>query len=321
MRVVKSSKSRFLLTIAALQRFLIVHGRAGPRNGVSFDRLITVACHDFPTTQWPCVDSHFKALVHLVPGPNTVSFIFESTTSVLPLRIQYLPLLQNPPLFLCIFVASDSPGTFDVPPEKSHENTLAIATEKLRMAGYLWQAFCGEQMYRHGFGRRTFRLDESWLPDTVMGGGTNALVRQTATVHIIRSRYSLKEIRDPSRAQQSPHRRDDVQDLWSIFLEDLQTHPRFASQDNYIVAGLVLDAHWDVKSQVILGHAALGGGSGDKRLGIFGSHLTHAWPRNIHEVVPCMMNATKTDTRYVADDANESGEWWRAHNIGKRKLR
>jgi hypothetical protein len=29
-----------------------------------------------------------------------------------------------------------------------------------------------------------------------------------------------------------------------------------------------------------------------------------------------MMNNTPTDTRYVANDANESGSWWKALNIG-----
>ena len=227
-----------------------------------------------------------------------------------------MPLLQNPPLFLCIFIAQDSPGTFDVPPEKRHENTLPIAIEKLRMAGYLWQAFCAEQMYRNGMGRRTFRLDESWLPDTVSAQeNNNNVTRQTAQVHVIRSKHTLKEIRDVRRAQQSPNRDDNVPSLFSLFLDDLAEHPRFGKQP-CCVAGLILDAHWDTKKQTVLAHAALGGGGGNRSLGIFGSHLTHAWPRNIEELVPSMMNTTPTDTRYVANDANESGQWWRALNIG-----
>ncbi|KAI9493023.1 putative peptidase family-domain-containing protein [Zychaea mexicana] len=293
------------------QRFLLVNGRAGLRNA-QFQAPITVACNDFPTTSWPCVNSHFKALVHLLPGPNTITLIFQQT-AVIHLRIQYMPLLQNPPLFLCIFMAQDSPGTFDVPPEKRHENTLAVAVEKLRMAGYMWQAFCAEQMYRNGMGRRTFRLDESWLPDTV--STHEQATRQTAQVHIIRSKHTLKEIRDIRRAQQSPNRDDSVPSLFSYFLDDLSNHPRFGKQP-CVVAGLILDAHWDTSKQTVLAHAALGGGGGNRSLGIFGSHLTHAWPRNIEEIVPCMMDTTPTDTRYVANDANESGQWWRALNIG-----
>lgn len=36
------------------------------------------------------------------------------------------------------------------------------------------------------------------------------------------------------------------------------------------VAGLILDTHWDQQSNAILGHAALGGGGGNIRLGMFG---------------------------------------------------
>ncbi|KAI8145104.1 hypothetical protein BJV82DRAFT_47992 [Fennellomyces sp. T-0311] len=291
------------------QRFLLVDGRAGLRD-TQFDVPIQVSCNGFPTTSWPCVNSHFKAVVHLVPGPNTITFAFQ--TAVLHFHVQYLPLLQNPPLFLCIFVASDSPGTFDVPPEKRYENMLPVAVEKLRMAGYLWQAFCAEQMYRNGMGRRTFRLDESYQPDTVSGEPN--VTRQTAQVHIIRSKHKLKDIRDYRRAQQSKNRDDNLPSLHALFQDDLSSHPRFGKQP-YVVAGLILDSHWDIGKQTVLGHAALGA-AGEHALGIFGSHLTHAWPRNIHDIVPSMLNATPTDTRYVANDANESGQWWRALNIG-----
>ena len=60
----------------------------------------------------------------------------------------------------------------------------------------------------------------------------------------------------------------------------------------------MLDSHWDVKAKVTRAHAALGGGAGDLALGIFGSHLTHAWPRNMEDIVPAFMNTTETDTRY-----------------------
>lgn len=276
--------------------------------------MLTVICHEYPATRWPCFNSYFKALVHLVPGPNTIQFAYEEGT--LDFHVQYLPLLQNPPLFLCILLGSDSDGTFDVPPEKNGENTLEVAIEKLRMAGYMWQAFCGEQMHRNGLGRRTFRLDESWQRDPVDGQ-----MREIAQIHVIRSkRHTVREIRDVRRAQQSPERDDGVPSLFDLFLQELEDHPRFAKQ-SYIVAGLVLDSHWDTKKQVVLGHAALGGGaSDDRRLGIFGSHLLHAWPRHIHEIPSCMLNTTPTDTRYVANDANESGEWWRALNIGEFSL-
>jgi hypothetical protein len=227
--------------------------------------------------------------------------------------LNYLPLLQNPPVSLAIFIGSDSPGSFDVPFEKRKENTLDISIEKLRMAGYIWSAFCGEQLYRNGMGRRTFRLDETWLPDTV-SSQDKGIIRNTAKVHIIRSKHTVKEIRDVRRAQQSKDRDDSVPSLFSFVMEGLNDSPLFNKPCH--VAALIIDSHWDISKQVVVAHAALGGGSGSTRLGIFGSHLLHAWPTSIEDIEPSMMNNTVTDTRYGANDANESGNWWKALNIG-----
>lgn len=299
------------------QRFILVNGRAGPRQG-SFDKPIYVICNDFPQTQWPCVDSHFKAMVHLVPGPNTITFSFAegangANAQTLHFHLNYIPLLQNPPLSLVIFIGSDSPATFDVPPEKRGQNTLNYAVEKLRLAGYMWQAFTAEQMHRNGMGRRTFRLEEAYLPDTV-SCQDKGVMRNTAKVHVIRSRHTVAEIRDIRRAQQSEQHDENFESLFDFFLQDLHENPPFDKPCT--VAGLILDSHWDVNKKVSLGHTALGGGAGDTALGIFGSHLLHAWPTSIEDIVPSFMNNTVTDTRYVANDANESGNWWRACNIG-----
>ncbi|KAG1494062.1 hypothetical protein G6F47_000324 [Rhizopus delemar] len=292
------------------QRFLLIHGRAGKRDDV-FDLPIQVVCNDFGSTHWPCVNSYFKALVHLLPGPNTVTLLFANTT--LHFHVHYLPLLQNPPLSLVILVGADSDASFDVPPEKRRQNKLEVAIEKFRMAGYLWQAFCAEQMDRNGMGRRTFRLEEAWLPDTVSAQDKGTM-RTTAEVHVVRSAKTVRELRDRRRAQQGGEEDESVESLFGICLEDLKRHGRFRHPCH--VACLILDSHWDPTEQVILGHAALGGGAGDLRLGIFGSHSLHAWPASIEDVVPCMMNDTLTDTRYVANDAGESGTWWMALNIG-----
>lgn len=252
-------------------------------------------------------------MVHLVPGPNTITFIFPQDNETLHFHVNYLPLLQNPPLSLVIFIGSDSDATFDVPPEKRGQNTLDIAIEKLRTAGYMWQAFCAEQLHRNGMGRRTFRLEESWLPDTI-SCQDKGIMRNTAKVHVIRSKYSVAEIRDVRRAQQSEDEDEDFESLFGLFLDDLHESPLFDMPCQ--VAGLILDSHWDVNKQLTVGHAALGGGAGDTKLGIFGSHLLHAWPTCIEDIIPAFTNNTKTDTRYVANDANESGNWWRAANIG-----
>ncbi|ORE13836.1 hypothetical protein BCV71DRAFT_61371 [Rhizopus microsporus] len=184
------------------------------------------------------------------------------------------------------------------------------------MAGYMWQAFCAEQMYRNGMQRRTFRLDEDWLPDTT-SCQENRVMRTTAKVHIIRSTKTVAEIRDIRRAQQrhdDQANSEDLESLFGICLNDLGRYSPFNQPCH--VACMLLDAHWDPQRQAILGHAALGGGGGDIALGIFGSHSLHAWPSCIEDIVPCFMNDTRTDTRFIANDAGESGTWWKALNIG-----
>ncbi|CAO3600995.1 unnamed protein product [Absidia cylindrospora] len=297
------------------QRFLLVYGETTHQ----YHAAITVTCRNFPATTWPCAQQQFKALVHLDPGPNTVTFTTPSST--LAFHVYYLPLLQNPPLKLVIWAAKDSPLVYDTPPQKRSEQGVAVAMEKLRLAGYLWQSFCAEQMHRHGFGRRTFRLEEAWLPDTTAGGGGGDSIQQqqrhTAVVRVLRStQHSLQTIRDARRAQQNPKRDESVPSLFDLFMEDLRADPELGAAGGCHVAGLILDAHWDTRQQLVMGHAALGGGAGELRLGMFGSHALHAFPRSIHDIVDAMMDTTPTDTRYVANDANESGCWWKALNVG-----
>ncbi|RIB08100.1 hypothetical protein C2G38_374293 [Gigaspora rosea] len=309
------------------QRILLVYGRAGPRD-LAYHSNITVEHHadNFPSTTWPIFNSHFKCLVHLDPGLNNIRFTFDPE-SCLPemsplstvITINYIPMLQNPPLHLAILVAKDSKCVIDAPPEKviSGDNSLDSVKAKLRCAAYLWQAFTAEQMYRNGFGRRTFRLEEEWQRDTL--SNQESSLRHTAKIHIIRTHYTLEELLDPERAQQyqpppgaPPTTKED---LYSIFMNALQEYGAPFDEQCYI-AGLILDSHWDPKMKLIRGHAALGGGGGHVRLGIFGSHTTHAWPKFLEEVVDCFQDETQTDENILANDNNESGTWWRCCNIG-----
>ncbi|CAG8549755.1 24464_t:CDS:2 [Dentiscutata erythropus] len=309
------------------QRILLVYGQAGPRD-LTYHSNITVEHHadNFPSTTWPIFNSHFKCLVHLDPGPNNIRFTFDPEScspGLSPLStvitINYIPMLQNPPLHLAMLVAKDSKCVIDTPPEKvvSGDNNLDSAKAKFRCAAYLWQAFTAEQMYRNGFGRRVFRLEEEWQQDTL--SNQESSLRQTAKIHIIRTQYTLEELLDPERAQQynpppgSPP--TTKEDLYSIFMNALQEYGAPFDKQCY-VAGLILDSHWDPEMKLIRGHAALGGGGGHIQLGIFGSHTTHAWPKFLEEVVSCFQDETQTDENILANDCQESGTWWRCCNIG-----
>ncbi|GBB83528.1 hypothetical protein RclHR1_10220012 [Rhizophagus clarus] len=307
------------------QRILLIYGRAGPQD-MDFESKITVEHHEnnFPSTTWQVFNSHFKCLIHLDSGLNNIKFILDTkpfSSDSIPLtttfQVYYSPLLQNPPLNLAILVAKDSKEIIDAPEEKekSGENKLESVKAKLRCAAYLWQAFTAEQMSRNEFGRRVFRLDEEWTEDTI--SNQNPGLRQTARIHIIRSSYTLKQILDPDIAQQNPNRVDGKKDLYSIFMDSLQEYGAPFDKQCY-VAGLILDTHYDTSPNMgfVRGHAALGGGWGNIRLGIFGSHLTHAWPRHLEEVVSCFQDNTITDETRLSNDSGESGTWWRCCNIG-----
>ena len=312
------------------QKVLLVYGVIGEPAEKAIDGNVMVSHHqdNFPQQSWPVSDSHFKALVHLTPGPNRLRFDFMSpkvvsNQSSLPthsswININFLPLINSPPLQLVILLGKDSPGTYDAVPERQTRegNDLDMAIKKFRMSAYLWQAFTGEQMFRNGFGRRCFRFEEEWQTgsltyrDKEMG-----IMRNEAKVHIIRSKKSIKELRDLDIAQQAQNA-SRKGDLYSIAIDAVKQHFRPTSGQKQYISLLLLDSHWDTKAQTTTAHAALGGGAGEIQLGIFGSHALQSYPSSIEEVVPAFTDCTRTNTNFVANDAGESGSNWEAANIG-----
>ncbi|KAF1956699.1 hypothetical protein CC80DRAFT_504521 [Byssothecium circinans] len=309
------------------QQVLLVFGQIGDPSH-PLDGTVTVNHHQgrFPPTAWPVCDSYFKALVHLEPGWNRLRFDFSSPKvspgngSISPhasfLNANYLPLTNTPPLQLAIIMGSDSPGTYDATPERIQRegNGLDLAVKKFRMAAYLWQAFTGEQMNRHGFGRRCFRFEESWEPGTLSyQDWESGQFRNQAKIHIIRANKTVEEIRDLNRAQQYEHGTNKG-DLFSIASEAVKNYFQMKPGRKQYVSCLFIDSHWD--GNTIRGHAALGGGDGDLQLAICGSQALQSYPSSIEEVWQAFGDCTRTDTAHVANDCNESGSNWEAANIG-----
>ncbi|KAK7992220.1 hypothetical protein PG996_012767 [Apiospora saccharicola] len=312
------------------QKVLLVNGTIGDTVQSSLDGTVTVSRLDdgYPPTTWPVCESHFKALVYLVPGANRLRFDFASpklanSGSPNPIHSSYItvhmvPPTSSPPLQLVILLAKDSPATFDATPARIERegNGLDTAIRKFRMSAYLWQAFTAEQMWRNKFGRRVFRFEEEWT-----NGSTNQRDRETGTmrsearVHVIRSEKTLAEIRDLERAQQNPKATKNGE-LYDIAAEAVKDYFKPLPGQKQYVSVLLLDAHWDTTAQTVTGHAALGGNAGDLQLAIFGSHCMHSYPASFEEVVPAFTDCTPTDTSFVANDCNESGSSWEAANIG-----
>lgn len=309
---------------------LLIFGNIADPTQQVMDGTLTVSRLDegFPATYWPVCDSHFKALLHLAPGPNRLRFDFASPKLATnggsnPMHSSYLtinmiPLNNVPPLHMAVLLAKDSPATFDSPPARiaAEGNDLDLAKRKFRMAAYLWQAFTGEQMWRNKLGRRCFRIEEEWQTGTLSQRDyESGTMRNEAKIHIIRCDKTVAELRDLDLAQQNPHAKR-AGDLFSIAMEAVKGYFKPLPGQKQYVSVLILDAHWDVNAKMITGHAALGGGSGELQLAICGSQALHSYPSSIEEVVPAFTDCTKIDTDFVANDCNESGSNWEAANIG-----
>ncbi|PHH58998.1 hypothetical protein CDD81_3956 [Ophiocordyceps australis] len=312
------------------QKVLLIHGVIGEPGLPPIDGTIVVGRFDdsFPPVTWPVCESHFKAIIYLQPGPNKFRLDFFSpklanSTSSNPIHASYLtlhmlPALNAPPLQLAIVLGCDSPATFDAVPARAERegNGLDTAIRKFRMAAYLWQAFTAEQMWRHRLGRRVFRFEEEWMPGSCnYRDRENGTMRSEARIHVIRTDKTVAELRQLDRAQQNG-KATNKNSLFDISADAVNKYFKpLPGQKNY-VSVLLLDAHWDTKSSVITGHAALGGSCGDLQLAIFGSHCLQSYPTSFEEVVPAFTDCTPTDTKYVANDCNDAGSSWEAVNIG-----
>lgn len=193
---------------------------------------------------------------------------------------------------------------------------MDIAIKKLRVGGRLMQAFTNEQMLRAGFGQRTFNFVEEYTKDTqsIQEWGAPTF-RNTIKIHVLRSRKTLKELRDSNLAQQNP-RGTYTGGLFGIAMEALRDYggPFVESNKPVQAAVMFMDAHYDQKLNMILTHAALGGGDDKIKLAIFGSHGLYSWPAAYEQVVPCFLDTTPRSNE-VANDANECGSYWECLTI------
>lgn len=318
------------------QRCLLIKGRSSLFE--AFGDYISVTVTDAfgmssPSQTWPMSQGYFKSLVLLTPGNNTVKLQRYNNLDLrgsIILELNYVPLLQTPPLHCAIMVAKDSPLLIDCPHYKaagisSAHSSLNAAIAKFRTTAYMWQALTAEDMRAKGLGRRSFRLEEEYGLDTTSRVSVNTIGQRdqskymgsVAKIHLVRSEKSTAELRDPNVAQQNDHgsRRDDLHKYFEEALK--KTGGVFESSTRPVVAGMILDSHYSMEDDLLLGHAALGcHNPKGLSLGVFGSHLTYSWPRFFEEIAACL-----TDTTPPGDSlCNDNGECetaWEACSIGQ----
>lgn len=284
---------------------LIVHGNINT-NANS----VQVHHSQLPPLTFPVNNHGFKCIISLTPGENLLWFT-GNDNSTAQLTIQYVPLLQNPPIHLCLLLAKDSPLKYDAPAvqiRKEGGNGLDLAIKKLRTGARIMQAFTNEQMVRNGVGQRTFRFVEEFTKDTLLKDDE---LRNTIKIHILKSEKTTVELRDINIAQQNPNAKD-AGGLFGIAMKELERYGA-PFNDNYNTsqaAVMFMDTHWDKKLKLITAHAALGGGTNKIKLAIFGSHGLYSWPTCFQDIVPYFLDDTRASTSEVANDCNQCGTHW-----------
>ncbi|KAL2150598.1 hypothetical protein VTH82DRAFT_7161 [Thermothelomyces myriococcoides] len=311
------------------QRCILMSGKCSTSQALEQDEgYIRVETNDdsnqtlFPEQRWPMCRGYFKALVLLSPGVNRIIITSGDEDAACH--------LEMPPLHLAILIAKDSPLLIDCPPAKlgslsTAHSSLDAAIAKFRMTAYMWQALTAEDLRAKGLGRRSFRLEEEWSTDTLSQRSLHVPMASTVPkVHLIRTEKTVAELRDAQLAQQNPHARR-ADELHKIFSDALLAHgPPFTTQSRPVVAGLILDSHYDLTGSssnpgkpYILAHAALGSHNpAGLSLGIFGSHLAYAWPRFMEEVASCLLDETVPGDK-VGNDNGECTTMWRACAVGQ----
>lgn len=290
---------------------LIIHGKCLKSVNA---RMMQVSHPQLPPVTYPINEQFFKATIILTPGENVLTFVTDTNVKK-TVTCFYTPMLQNPPVHLCLLLAKDSPLQYDCPKvqkEREGGNGLELAIQKMKIGARLMQAFTNEQMLRNGFGDRTFRFEEEFGDDPTFRQSVGK--RNSVKIHLIRSDKTTKELRDHNLAQQNP-KASDAGGLFGIAMDALRKYggPFNDSERPAQAAVMFLDTHWD--GEFITAHAALGGGDDRIKLAIFGSHGLFSWPTCIEDLVAYFTDDTRTSTSEVANDSNECGTHWETINV------
>ncbi|KAG5421454.1 hypothetical protein I9W82_000545 [Candida metapsilosis] len=294
----------------------------------------------FPPQHFEVNSGQFKALIHVSPGdPNHFrielsdngvidGFGFPQYKNGRPnvvdrgsLALKFNPLPENKPVHMCLIRAKDSPCVFDMPQyrlARGEQPNLESAIKKLKVAGRLMQAYTQDEMRTLGFSNRTFQFVEETTHDQNIFGYNvqSPTPHQEVKVHVLVSPKTVAELRSPDLAQQNPSAKDSG-GLFNHAIDLIQKSPLYDGKSGTAVqcAVMFIDSTYDKRNNLILTHAALGGGNGGVKLAIFGSHGLHSYPRNFPSVTPSFLDSTKLSTNEVANDANECGTSWECLNI------
>lgn len=297
----------------------------------------------FPPQCFEVNNGNFKALIHVSPNEKNKlkieimdnghmnPFGFPEYSHGKPqvvdkseLNINFNPLPQNKPVHLCVLVGKDSQGSYDMPHyrlKRGEQANLQTAIKKLKVGGRLMQSFTQDDMRSTGMSNRSFQFVEETVSNQGIFGYTvdSPTPHQEIKIHVLRSPKTVAELRDPNLAQQNS-KGNNTGGLFSHALELIEKTPELSDKFKRLktaiqCAVLYLDSHFDTKLNMILTHAALGGGNSNIKLAIFGSHGLHSWPASFPQLTPSFLDGTHLSINEVANDCNQCGTSWECLNI------
>lgn len=291
----------------------------------------------FPPQFFEINNGQFKAFLHVSPDEANVFEVHALRDAYLDsqgfpinaanvadkdsLTLFFNPLPDNKPVHLCVVVGSDSHGAYDMPSYKLQRGQVAdlgTAIQRIKVAARMMQAFTQDEFHRLGLSNRSFQfVEETVHHQAIFGYNTDLPApHQEVKVHVLRSPKTVAELRNPDYAQQNPNAKDNGF-CFSHAIDLVQNSPLMES---YKRAGtaiqcavMYLDSHWD--GRFISTHAALGGGTDQVKMAVFGSHGLHAYPLTFPQMSPSLVDATHLSTREVANDCDQCGTSWECLNI------
>lgn len=314
---------------------VIISGRTSAAQ-TGLIQLVNNGSKVFPPQFFEVNNGQFKALVHVSPGePNNFEAHILADARLDP---QGFPMnhqnvvdqgsvtlhyhnLQNKPVHLCLVIGSDSPCLYDMPKYKLNKGQVAnldTAIQRLKVAGRMMQAFTQDEFHRLGLSNRCFRfVEEETKSQAVFGYNVQlAVPHSEVKVHVLRSNKTTAEIQSPDWAQQNPKAKDNG----GLFSHAIDLVKKSDFYRPYGQAGtaiqcavMYLDSHWN--KSFITAHAALGGGTGEVKMAIFGSHGLHSYPPTFPQISPSFVDATKLSIDEVANDCNQCSTAWECLNI------
>lgn len=316
---------------------VIVSGRVSTFVQSGLIQVVNNSNNVFPPQFFEINNGQFKAFLHVSPGEANVfeahaldkAYLNESgfperSDQVVDqgsLTLYFNPLPENKPVHLCVVIGKDSNGAYDMPHyklKKGQTADLGTAIQRLKVAARMMQAFTQDEFHRLGLSNRSFQfVEETVHHQSIFGYNVDlAVPHQEVKVHVLRSDKTVAELRNPDYAQQNPKASDNgfcFSHAIDLVQKSNLIEPYRRTGTAIQCAVMYLDSHWDGK--LITTHAALGGGTGDVKMAVFGSHGLHSYPLTFPQISPSLVDATHLSQSEVANDCNQCGTSWECLNI------